>query len=82
MRTWGAIVVLLVLATAARGDEHEEMRAAMHELKIVERHLKTAPASYEGHRVEALKHVQEAMTEVRLALAMTKKGKAPSAEDD
>ena len=78
MRTWGAVAgLVMLLVPSVRADEHEEMRAAMHELKIVERHLKTAPPDYAGHRVAALKHVQEAMQEVRLALAMTKAGKSP-----
>jgi hypothetical protein len=77
MRTWSIPVLVATLAfvAPARGDEHEEMRAALHELKIVQRHLKAAGMGYEGHRLNALRAVQEALREIRLGLALTKREK-------
>jgi hypothetical protein len=68
----GVLVSLgaLLTATAAWADEHEEMRAAQHELKIVKRHLQAAGRDYEGHRRAALDHVDQALREVRQALAL------------
>jgi hypothetical protein len=59
-------------ARPAAADEHEQMRAAQHELKIVREHLKDAPKDYEGHRKQALDYVNMALEQVRLALALTK----------
>ena len=77
MRTWSIPVVLATLACAglARADEHEEMRAALHELKIVQRHLKDAPQTYAGHRAAALKAVSLALQEVRMALGQVRREK-------
>jgi hypothetical protein len=77
MRTWSIplAVAAMAFASAVHADEHEELRAAVHELKIVQRHLKAAPASYEGHRLNALRAVQEALKELRLALAPMKREK-------
>jgi Ni/Co efflux regulator RcnB len=63
----------MLLARHAAADEHEQMRAAQHELKIVKQHLKDAPKDYEGHRKEALDYVDKALEQVRLGLNLTKK---------
>lgn len=70
------MLALAASVSAARADEHEEMRAALHELKIVQRHLKAAPQTYEGHRMAALEAVARALVEVRQALALVKRAQA------
>jgi hypothetical protein len=59
---------LVAAGVPAAADEHEEMRAAQHELKIAKRHLQAAPRDYEGHRRAAIEHINQALAEVRLGL--------------
>lgn len=54
-------------------EEHPEIGAAMMHLKEAKRSLELAKHDFHGHRVAALKHVDEALEECRLALESDKK---------
>ena len=81
------IALLVALAVPVLADEHEAMRAAQHELKLVKQRLKEAPKDYDGHRKAAIDYIDKALTEVRLGLAFVKTrppgapGAAPSQHD-
>jgi hypothetical protein len=68
------IAVLVVLASAApvvaAGDH--EMLAAQQELKIAKDHLRDAGTDYEGHRRNAMEHIDRALQEIRLGLDVSK----------
>jgi hypothetical protein len=68
------IAVLLVLAAAASigatGDH--EMLAAQQELKLAKDHLRDAGTDYEGHRRNAMEHIDRALQEIRLGLEVSK----------
>jgi hypothetical protein len=65
----------LAIGTALAGACHSsanddlELLAAQQELKLARRHLQAAPHAYEGHRRTALDHVNQAIQEIRGALA-------------
>ena len=66
--------VLLVFASAASvgatGDH--EMLAAQQELKLAKDHLRDAGTEYEGHRRNAVEHIDRALKEIRLGLEISK----------
>jgi ElaB/YqjD/DUF883 family membrane-anchored ribosome-binding protein len=72
------VVVLLALGTAA-AEEDAEMRAAQRELKQARAHLQQADRDYQGHRRQAVEHLDEALREVRAALE-TKQDKKDSGD--
>ncbi len=58
------------------GQEREkrpEIDSAMTHLREAKQNLEHAAHDFSGHRVAALKHVNEALEECRLALASDKK---------
>ncbi len=54
-------------------EEHPEIAGAMMHLKEAKQNLEHAAHDFGGHRVAALKHVNEALEECRLALESDKK---------
>ena len=54
-------------------EQHPEIAAAMMHLKEAKQNLEHAAHDFGGHRVSALKHVNEALEECRLALEADKK---------
>jgi hypothetical protein len=54
-------------------EEHPEIASAMMHLKEAKQNLEHAAHDFGGHRVTALKHVNEALEECRLALAADRK---------
>ena len=66
------IIVLLAVATAG-AEEDAELRAAQRELKQARAHLQQADRDYDGHRRQAVEHLDEALREVRLALEFKEK---------
>lgn len=54
-------------------EQHPEISAAMMHLKEAKQNLEHAAHDFGGHRVTALKHVNEALEECRLALEADKK---------
>jgi hypothetical protein len=56
-----------------RGERHPEMHRAMMALQNAKRALQHAAHDYAGHRVNAIKHIDEALEEIRLGLQSEKK---------
>jgi hypothetical protein len=54
-------------------EQHPEIGAAITHLREAKQNLEHAAHDFGGHRVNALKHVNEALEECRLALATDKK---------
>ncbi|MBI3476702.1 MAG: hypothetical protein HY010_13300 [Acidobacteria bacterium] len=54
-------------------EEHPAIAMAMTHLKEAKKSLENAAHDFGGHRVAALKHVNEALEECRLALEADKK---------
>jgi hypothetical protein len=61
------------LKTVQMKEQHPEIAAAMMHLKEAKQNLEHAAHDFGGHRVNALKHVNEALEECRLALEADKK---------
>jgi hypothetical protein len=57
----------------AEKERHPEIAAAMEHLREAKRNLELAKHDFGGHRADALKHVNEALEECRLALEFDKK---------
>jgi hypothetical protein len=58
---------------AGHNEKHPEIDAAIVHLREAKRNLEHAAHDFGGHRVSALKHVNEALEECRLALETDKK---------
>jgi hypothetical protein len=56
-----------------RRERHPEIHAAMMHLREAKQNLEHAAHDFGGHRANALKHVNEALEECRLALEYDKK---------
>ena len=54
-------------------EHHPEIAAAMNHLREAKQNLEHAARDFGGHRANALKHVNEALEECRLALEFDKK---------
>jgi len=54
-------------------EHHPEIAAAMNHLREAKANLEHAARDFGGHRASALKHVNEALEECRLALEFDKK---------
>lgn len=54
-------------------EQHPEIAAAMMHLKEAKQNLEHAARDFGGHRVTALKHINEALEECRQALEFDKK---------
>ncbi|PYX30529.1 MAG: hypothetical protein DMG80_12395 [Acidobacteria bacterium] len=54
-------------------EQHPEINAAIVHLREAKQNLEHAAHDFGGHRVNALKHVNEALEECRLALEADKK---------
>jgi len=54
-------------------EKHPEIAAAMTHLREAKQNLEHAAHDFGGHRVAALKHVNEALEECRMALESDKK---------
>jgi hypothetical protein len=58
---------------AEKKEHHPEIAAAMNHLREAKQNLEHAAHDFGGHRANALKHVNEALEECRLALEFDKK---------
>jgi len=59
---------------AQKGKEkHPELRAALKALRNAKERLERAAHDYDGHRVKAIEHINEAISEVELAIASDKR---------
>lgn len=54
-------------------EQHPEIDSAMNHLREAKQNLEHAAHDFGGHRVAALKHVNEALDECRQAMAYDKK---------
>lgn len=54
-------------------EAHPRLVAAMKKLEESKKELEAAPNDFGGHKVEAIKSIDEAMKHLRLALAADKK---------
>jgi len=70
--SWFAVMaVILVLATApvsSARERHPEIGAALEALRAAKGHLESAAHDFHGHRVAALKHVDEAIHEAEICM--------------
>jgi hypothetical protein len=69
-----ALLVGVGMVPVAFADEHASLLAAEQELKVARAHLAEAGRRYGGHRAAALEHVNQALEELRQALATAKTG--------
>jgi hypothetical protein len=63
------VVTLLLLASVrVHAEEDLALRVAQQEARLARSRLKAATGRYEGHRKQALDHVNRALREIRLGL--------------
>ena len=60
-------------AARASAEEHPRMHVALFELRQARTELKEAKHDFGGHRVKAVKHIDQAIAELQLALKFDKK---------
>jgi len=74
MNSLGLIALLLAISSPSPAfEKHPEIEDALRALHNARTHLEHAAHDFGGHRVNALKHVNEALEECRLALEADKK---------
>jgi hypothetical protein len=72
MKRWFvAAAALFVMSGWARAEEDAEIRAAQRDLQSAKSHLQAATHDYGGHRKQALERVNNALDDVREALAVS-----------
>ena len=63
------LMFVAILTPAAPAFEpHPEIRAALEELRSAKSHLESAAHDFHGHRVAAIKHVDEAIAEAEICM--------------
>lgn len=63
------VTFVAVLSPSAPAFEpHPEIRAALEGLRSAKAHLESAKHDFHGHRVAALKHVDEAIAEAEICM--------------
>jgi hypothetical protein len=66
---FGVMALMLALSSPTPAYErHPEIRAALESLENAKRHLQEAAHDFHGHRVEAIRAVDEAIHQLRLCL--------------
>jgi hypothetical protein len=77
---WVALMVLGVFATSQPAnttpvpqERHPHIRAAIAELQSAKEELRTAAHDFCGHRVDAIRDTDAALTQLRAALACDRK---------
>ncbi|HEV2446969.1 MAG TPA: hypothetical protein VGS58_13655 [Candidatus Sulfopaludibacter sp.] len=79
---WVGLMVLGVVATPRMAnttptpmpqERHPHIRAAVNELQSAKEELRTAAHDFCGHRVEAMEKVDQAVNQLRAALACDRK---------
>jgi hypothetical protein len=69
----GFLALVLLRATpAVAAGSHPEIRKAIHALELARNHLQHAAHDFGGHRVEALQSIDNALTQLRIALKYDK----------
>jgi hypothetical protein len=72
---------LLLPTSAPAFQEHAALRDAARELKTARRHLLAAAHDYQGHRDAAVREIDQALAEIRLAIAGVKPSEDERGED-
>lgn len=67
-----ALLLALSPSSPAAGERHPQIRAAMRALENAKSHLEHAAHDFGGHRVEAIKAVDEAHHQLELCLQYDK----------
>lgn len=67
-----ALVLALSPASPAAGERHPQIRAAMRSLENAKDHLQHAAHDFGGHRVEAIRAIDEAHHQLELCLQFDK----------
>ena len=65
-----AVAALLVAPAVTAAEDHRQMRAAERDLRSARAHLQAADPTFEGHRREAVEHVDKALEEIHRGLAV------------
>ena len=67
-----ALLLALTPAAPAAGERHPQIRAAMRALQNAKEHLEHGAHDFGGHRVEAIKAIDEAHHQLELCLQYDK----------
>ena len=67
-----ALLLVLSPASPAAGERHPQIRAAMRALQNAKEHLEHAAHDFGGHRVEAIRAIDEAHHQLELCLQFDK----------
>ena len=63
-----AVGMMLPMTVTVHAEDHPEIRAAIHALENARTHLVEAKHDFGGHRKAALDAVDEAITQLKIAL--------------
>jgi len=63
-----ALLLALTPASPAQGERHPEIRDAMRSLEHAKDHLEHAAHDFGGHRVDAIKAIDEAHRQLEICL--------------
>ena len=67
------LLLALSPASPAAGERHPQIRDAMHALEAARNHLEHAAHDFGGHRVDAIKAIDEAHHQLELCLQYDKR---------
>ncbi|MBV9624173.1 MAG: hypothetical protein JOZ14_09365 [Acidobacteria bacterium] len=67
-----ALLLALTPASPAAGERHPQIRAAMRALQNAKQHLEHAAHDFGGHRVEAMRAIDEAHHQLEVCLQYDK----------
>ncbi|HXM23957.1 MAG TPA: hypothetical protein VN948_22060 [Terriglobales bacterium] len=63
------LVLLLALSPASpAGERHPQIRAAINALENAKAHLQSAAHDFQGHRVDAIRAVDEAIHQLQICM--------------
>lgn len=60
--------VAILTPSAPAYEPHPEIRAALESLRSAKAHLESAAHDFHGHRLAAIKHVDEAIAEAEICM--------------
>jgi hypothetical protein len=61
-------LMLVMSATAPASPRHPEIHRALESLRSAKAHLEAAAHDYQGHRVEAIKAIDEAIRQLEICM--------------
>ena len=69
MSFFALLVLLLALSPASpAGERHPEIQAALNALQNAKAHLQAASHDFQGHRVDAMRAVDEAIHQLQICM--------------